>query len=266
MIRAAEFVGSLPLSRALLMGSRRGRLAASVVDAASCSLTANAVLDLRIFARNILPNNRGRTKLMSTRDVVTGAAVGAALLFVLDPNQGAKRRAMLRDKLRRAGRLAGEGASATARDMSHRARGVAASVRGRLSDENVSDDVVCERVRAKLGRASSHAGALDVDVRHGCVTLRGPILSSEVRGVLAVASAVRGVQGVVDELEPHDTAAGIPSLQGAGRVAQPALDILQRRWTPATRTLVSAGALAIGAWAAAHARQPRHYPPTGAVV
>jgi len=203
---------------------------------------------------------------MSTKDLVTGAAVGAALLFVLDPNRGANRRAMLRDKLVRAGRVAGEGAGATARDMSNRARGVAASVRGRLSDENVSYDVVCERVRARLGRASSHARALDVDVRDGCVTLRGPILSSEVRGVLAVAAGVRGVQGVVDELEPHETAAGIPSLQGEGRVAQPTLDILQRRWSPATRTLVSAGALAIGAWAAARARQPRHHPPAGAVV
>ena len=51
---------------------------------------------------------------MSTRDLVTGAAVGAALLFVLDPDRGATRRAMLRDKLVRAGRVAGEGAGATA--------------------------------------------------------------------------------------------------------------------------------------------------------
>src|SRR5688572_26682130 len=128
---------------------------------------------------------------MSTRDLVTGAAIGGALLFVLDPDRGAKRRAVLRDKLVRAGRVAGEGAGATARDISNRARGVAASVRGRWSDEDVSDDVVRERVRAKLGRASSHAHALDVDVRDGCVTLRGPILASEVRTVLAVAAGVR---------------------------------------------------------------------------
>src|SRR5688572_10138158 len=174
---------------------------------------------------------------MSTRDLVTGAAVGAALLFVLDPNRGAKRRALLRDKLVRAGRIADEGARATARDMSNRARGVAATVRGRLSNDDASDDVLCERVRATLGRATSHPRALDVDVRDGCVTLRGPILSSEVSGVLAVAGGVRGVQGVIDELEPHETAAGIPSLQGEGHVASPTLDILQRRWSPATRTL-----------------------------
>ena len=203
---------------------------------------------------------------MSTRDFVTGAAVGAALLFVLDPDRGAKRRAMLRDKLMRAGRVACEGAGATARDMSNRARGAAANVRGRFSDDDGSDEVVCERVRARLGRATSHARALDVNVRDGCVTLRGPILSSEVRGVLAVAAGVRGVQDVVDELEPHETAAGIPSLQGEGRVAQSTLDILRRRWSPATRTLVSAGALALGAWAAAHARQPRQYQPAGAVM
>jgi len=185
---------------------------------------------------------------------MTGAAVGAGLLFVLDPTRGAKRRAIVRDKLVRARRVAGEGAGATVRDISNRARGIAASVRGRLSDDNVSDRVVCERVRAQLGRASSHARALDVDVRDGCVTLRGPILSSEVQDVLAVAAAVRGVHSVVNELEPHESSAGIPSLQGDGRVAQPTLDIRPRGWSPATRTLVSAGALAIGAWAAAHAR------------
>jgi hypothetical protein len=195
---------------------------------------------------------------------MTGAAVGAALLFVLDPNRGAKRRAMLRDKLVRAGRVAAEGASTTARDMSNRARGVAASIRGRFSDDDASDDVVRERVRATLGRASSHPRALDVDVRDGCVTLRGPILASEARGVLAVTASVRSVQGVVDELERHETAAGIPSLQGEGRAAQPTIDILQRRWSPATRTLVSAGALAIGAWVAAHARQSRQSLPAGA--
>jgi hypothetical protein len=203
---------------------------------------------------------------MSTRDLLTAAAAGAALLFVLDPNRGAKRRAMFRDKLVRAGRVASEGAGATARDMSNRARGVAASVRGRFSDEKVSDEVLRDRVRAKLGRSSSHAHALDVDVRDGSVTLRGPILASEVRDVMAVAAAVRGVQGVVDELEPHGTAAGIPSLQGEGHVAQPTLDILQRRWSPTTRTLVSAGALAIGAWAAAHARRTPHSPSASAIA
>jgi hypothetical protein len=203
---------------------------------------------------------------MSMRHLVSGAAIGAALLFVLDPNRGAKRRMLLRDKLVRAGRIADEGVRATACDMSNRARGMAASVRGRFSNDDATDDVVRERVRATLGRASSHPRALDVNVRQGCVTLRGPILSSEVRGVLAAAAEVRGVQDVVDELEPHETAAGIPSLQGEGRVAQPRFDILQRRWSPGTRTLLSAGALAIGAWAAAHARQPRHPLPTDAAV
>jgi hypothetical protein len=246
------------------MGLRLGRLAAFVVH--SVLLVVNEIRystcesSAKIFATEL------RTKLMNRRDLVTGAAVGAALLFVLDPNRGAKRRAVLRDKLVRAGHVAREGASATARDTGNRARGVAASFRGRFSDDDASEDVVRERVRATLGRASSHPRALDVDVRDGRVTLRGPILSSEVRDVLAVAAGVRGVRDVVDELEPHETAAGIPSLQGEAHVAQPALDILQRRWSPATRTIVSAGALAIGAWAAAHARQSRQSTPASAVV
>src|SRR5688572_31263566 len=114
----------------------------------SCSSTAMRYSTCESSAKK---SHRGTgRKLMNTRDLVTGAAVGAALLFVLDPNRGAKRRALLRDKLVRAGRIADEGVRATARDMSNRARGVAASVRGRLSNDDASDDVLCERVRATL--------------------------------------------------------------------------------------------------------------------
>jgi hypothetical protein len=160
---------------------------------------------------------------------VTGAGVGAALLFVFDPNQGTRRRAVIRDKVTRARRVATDAASTSARDMRNRAGGIVAAVRGRFRDEDVADGILCERVRAKIGRATAHARAIDVDARDGCVTLCGPVLASEVDQLLAVAGSVRGVHDIVNELEPHDTPAGIPSLQGEGRVAQPSPDILQHR-------------------------------------
>jgi hypothetical protein len=113
-----------------------------------------------------------------------------------------------------------------------------------------------ERVRAKLGRVCTHPRAIDVDARDGEVTLRGPILSNEVDNVLGMSASVRGVNSVVNGLEPHDSPERVPSLQGEGRLAGPSLDVFQSNRAPATRALVSAGALAAAGLAmAAYARR-----------
>jgi hypothetical protein len=191
---------------------------------------------------------------MSTRDMLAGAGIGAALAFMMDPAGGGRRRALVRDKAVRATRKTRDGLDATARDIAHRARGIAAATRGRLSKDEVNDIRLIERVRAKLGRVCSHPRAIEVEARDGEVTLRGPILAGEVNSVLATAAAVRGVQSVVNELEPHATSEGIPSLQGEGRIAGSSLDILQPNWAPATRAMVAASLLATGVCLVAYTR------------
>lgn len=194
---------------------------------------------------------------MNTRDILVGAGVGAAVVFMLDPQGGGRRRALVRDKMAYASRKTRDGMDAVARDMANRTRGIAAATRGRFTDSNVDDDVLVERVRAKLGRASSHPRAIDVKAADGEVTLYGPILSDEVADVLSIVGSVRGVHAVVNELEPHDSPEGIPSLQGHGRVAGRSLDILQRNWAPATQALVGMAALAATSAAVlAYARRP----------
>ena len=192
---------------------------------------------------------------MDNRMFLGGMAVGAALAMVFDPNSGGRRRALIRDQVVRGAHLTARGADATVRDMANRARGIAAATRGRLWSEDVDDPRLIERVRAKLGRVCSHPHAIDVDVREGEVTLRGPILAEEVKDVLDMAASVRGVHSVVNELEPHETSEGIPSLQGLGRRAGPSLDVLQSNWAPATRALVGAAALAAGGFALAYSRR-----------
>ena len=193
---------------------------------------------------------------MNTRDVLAGAGMGAALVFMLDPDRGARRRALMRDKMAHATRKTREGLDATARDMSNRARGVAAAARGRLAGGPVDDDVLVERLRAKLGRVCSHPRAIDVLAREGEVTLRGPVLSREVQGLINRMETVPGVQRVINELEPHESSEGVPSLQGGRRVQGPDLDILQQRWAPATRALVGAGVVATGVYLATHYARP----------
>lgn len=195
---------------------------------------------------------------MNTRDVLAGAGMGAALAFMLDPNGGARRRALVRDKMTRATRVTREGLDATARDLGNRARGLAATTRGRLSADAVDDHTLVERVRAKLGRACSHPRAIDVEARNAEVTLRGPILAREASRLVALIGSVRGVQRVNNELELHETDDGIPALQGSGRLGEPGLDIVQRNWAPATRALVGAGVVATGVYLAAQARRHGH--------
>lgn len=193
---------------------------------------------------------------MNSRDFLVGAGVGAALAYMLDPGGGGRRRALARDKVVRATRKTRDGLDATARDLANRTRGIAAATRGRLGADDVDDGILVERVRAKIGRVCSHPHALDVDARAGDVTLRGPILASEVNRLLAVAGGVRGVKSVANELEPHESADGVPSLQGEGRVAGASLDIMQRNWAPATQALVAvAGLAATGMAVAAYGRR-----------
>lgn len=70
---------------------------------------------------------------MNNRTLLTGIGLGAALAFILDPERGARRRALVRDKAVRSARLTGDALDATMRDMSNRTRGIAAAARSKWS-------------------------------------------------------------------------------------------------------------------------------------
>ena len=193
---------------------------------------------------------------MVTRSMLIGIGIGAALAFIADPRGGRRRRALVRDQLVRASRKTRDAIDATARDLAHRTSGIVAATKRRGVDEDIDDHRLIERVRAKLGRACSHPHAIAVNASNGIVTLRGPILASELHQVLSTVEAVRGVQTVTNNLDLHESSEGIPALQGDERVAEPTLDILQRNWAPATQALVTAAGLAAtGICIAAYARR-----------
>jgi hypothetical protein len=193
---------------------------------------------------------------MHTRSVLIGAAAGTALMYLLDPTGGRRRRALVRDKVARATRRTRHGVNVTAHDMFNRARGVAAAARGRWWDQFTTDSILVDRVKSKLGRVCSHH-AIEVDALDGIVTLRGPVLAADVKRVLSGVAAVRGVHGINNQLEGYESAVGMPSLQGHGHVAFRARDFRQRRWWPATRAMVTAGVIATGALMAMKRRGSR---------
>src|SRR5205823_863633 len=113
-----------------------------------------------------------------------------------------------------AARRSADALDATWRDARNRAAGVVAETRARLTERRpVSDPVLAERARARLGLFSSHPRALDVAVTDGTVTVSGPILASEAPRLLAALRRVRGVERVESGLELHETA-DVPALQG----------------------------------------------------
>jgi hypothetical protein len=65
---------------------------------------------------------------------LAGIGVGAFAMFVLDPQQGRRRRALARDKLVRAGHVARDLAEGKSKDLRNRAQGLAAETRGAVRE------------------------------------------------------------------------------------------------------------------------------------
>jgi uncharacterized membrane protein len=169
--------------------------------------------------------------------VIGALGLGAGLMYILDPHMGRRRRALARDKMIRFAHKTGDAIDVTSRDLKNRAIGFAAEAKGMLSKEEVSDEVLAERVRSTLGPFVSHPSSIEVNVQNGKVILSGPILADEVDRLLKHVSSIRGVAEVENRLEPHQNADNIPGLQGqpAMRKAGQIPDIMQATWSPATR-------------------------------
>jgi hypothetical protein len=189
------------------------------------------------------------------RNSMVGAGIGAGLMFLLDPARGARRRALIRDKMVRAARKTRDGAGATRRDVSNRLHGVSAMARGRFRRGPVGDRVLLERVRAALGRVAAHPRALDVTARDGRVTLTGDVLASEVVSIMSAISGVRGVTDVENQMTTHASPAGIPSLQGESERPGRWSSWLKSGWSPTA--MLAGGAAVAAAAAGAAAVRPR---------
>ena len=178
-----------------------------------------------------------------------GLGLGSGLMFLLDPDRGKRRRALLRDKCVWSARKTGEAAQVTARDLRNRAQGIASSVQSTFKSHPVDDSKLKDRVRSSLGRVVSHPGAIEVTAQNGVVTLTGPILSEELPYLLAEVNRVSGVNEVVNNLEPHTEADNHPALQG-GRPRQGSrFEFMQENWSPAARFIAGALGASLAAYA-----------------
>jgi len=185
---------------------------------------------------------------MNITSLLVGAGAGAGLMYLLDPDQGNRRRALMRDQLVRARHLTEDAVDATSRDMRNRARGVVADLRARLIPEDVSDEVLQERVRARLGQTIRYARSIETSVADGSVTLRGPVLGADVARVVRRVGQIPGVRAVDNRLEVHAEPGAVPGLQGAQRSTGEVLELTQSPLSSTAQLAATLGGMVLALW------------------
>src|SRR5437867_1431821 len=99
--------------------------------------------------------------------ILGGIGIGAGLMYAFDPDRGKRRRALMRDKVSATANRATDTAGKIKRDLRNRAYGLISETKVVFKGEDVSDEVLVDRVRSKLGRVLSHTGAIEVTAKDG---------------------------------------------------------------------------------------------------
>jgi osmotically-inducible protein OsmY len=133
--------------------------------------------------------------------------LGAAAMYLLDPQRGAGRRSRVVDQATSVVNRTGRTFRRVGTDLRNRATGAAHQARSYVETEDaVSAEQLLQRVRSEMGHVVSHAGAIQVMTdNHGRVTLHGKVLASEADKLLSTVKGVGGVNEVINLLSVKDT-------------------------------------------------------------
>lgn len=172
---------------------------------------------------------------------IARSGVVAGLAYLLDPDQGKRRRALIRDKAAKAMHNLDDGISKAGRDLRNRTRGVVAETLAALGEKEAPDWLLAERVRAKIGGLVRFPSLIDVLVHENRVILTGAVLADEVGPLLERAASVRGVTGVDNRLEVYQTPNEIPALQNQNVMPERHSASQQKNWSPSARLLTGLG-------------------------
>jgi gas vesicle protein len=153
-----------------------------------------------------------------TVGAIGALALGAGLMFLLDPAQGRRRRALLRDKTYSAARRSADYAERTGRHLANRASGMAhdagsyasgayssaKSAMGMGGGQQVDDTTLADRVRSTIGRMDNASGVM-CRCENGRVILTGNIPASGVESLVSAVRGIGGVSGVDNQLVIRDS-------------------------------------------------------------
>jgi uncharacterized membrane protein len=177
---------------------------------------------------------------------IVKVGLGAGLMYLLDPERGARRRARIREQAIHSTRKTSSLFYKASRDVSNRTHGMVAILRSFFSgDQMVDDSIIIARIRSKLGRYVSHPHAIEVTSSNGIVTLSGLVLEHEVGKLLLNIRRISGIKELKNSLKIHKQNDNIPSLQGGTPRLGEKLDIFQTNWAPATRVIAGCAGLGL---------------------
>jgi osmotically-inducible protein OsmY len=127
-----------------------------------------------------------------------GALLGAAIAYLLDPQSGRRRRAMLRDRSAGFARQTGRSAAQTGRAVAAEAYGVSQKVQHlKEAPKEYDDATLAQKVQSEIFRdADSPKGQVDVNAEDGIIVLRGEVERPEL--IEQLVERTRSVQGVRD--------------------------------------------------------------------
>lgn len=166
--------------------------------------------------------------------------LGAGLMYFLDPEEGNRRRALVRDQAISLLNSSDKAIDKTARDLRNRTRGVLSEAIGTL-EEGVPDSVIEQRVRSRLGQVVRNPGVAEVTVDRGQVTVQGLILGDEHDFAVSYLASTRGVMEFVDRFEVIQNPEDAPGLETAGPPPKPKFELMQENWSPTARLFTTAG-------------------------
>ena len=127
------------------------------------------------------------------------AAAGFAAMYLLDPDRGKRRRAMLRDRTAGLVRRAGTVAERTQRKVASDLYAVGQKVThpGVAQEEPANDATLAQKVMTELFRDDDvPKGSINVNAENGVIQLRGTVERPEL--VLEIEGRARRIPGVLD--------------------------------------------------------------------
>jgi osmotically-inducible protein OsmY len=146
---------------------------------------------------------------VSFKSLIFGAVAGAAAAWFLDPNDGARRRHVARDKAFKYGRKGKDEAVRRADYAAGQAKGVVqeATPSGREpAEERLNEPALARKVESEIFReADAPKGSVNVSVEAGVVYLRGEVAEpATIERLIDEAGRVDGVQRVENLLHTPD--------------------------------------------------------------
>jgi hypothetical protein len=154
---------------------------------------------------------------------IAGFGAGALTMYFLDPDTGARRRALVGDKVVKGRRKLTRAARITQEDLANRSRGMMIEAKNRFTDqEGVPDEVIEARVRSEMGHVISNPHAVHVSSSNGYVRLTGSILAHEKAALIKCVNGVAGVNNVQNLLSEHQTREELSAAQDPGQQRQAA--------------------------------------------